>query len=219
MSIAVVNKNAKRGSTVKPDRESTSTHGSSPTKVAPRDRIVTTACELFRQHGIRGIGVDAIAEAASTNKMTLYRHFGSKDDLVCETLRVNSEKSGAMWADIETRFPDDAKAQLGAWVTALSDCLQREPSGCDIANAAVELKEADHPAHAVIENFKILQRGKLTDLCRRTGTQEPETLADTLLLLLEGARVSRQASGLEGPAQCFQRACRNTLTAFGVSTA
>lgn len=59
-------------------------------KIAPRDRIVSTACQLFREHGIRGIGVDAIAEAASTNKMTLYRHFGSKDDLVCEALKHSS---------------------------------------------------------------------------------------------------------------------------------
>ena len=51
-------------------------------KARPRDRIVDTASGLFRKHGIRGIGVDAIAEAAGTNKMTLYRHFGSKDELI-----------------------------------------------------------------------------------------------------------------------------------------
>jgi AcrR family transcriptional regulator len=215
MSIAVVNKTAKRGSTVKAEPESSVAVG----KVAPRDRIVTTACELFRQHGIRGIGVDAIAEAAATNKMTLYRHFGSKDDLVCETLRVTSEKAGAMWGDLETRFPDDANGQLVGWVEALADCLLSEPFGCDIANAAVELKEAGHPAHSVIETFKIHQRLKLTDVCRRTGIEDPDVLADTLLLLLEGARVSRQASGAEGPARSFRRACRNTLTAFGVGHA
>lgn len=215
MSIAVVNKTAKRGSTVKPEPESQAPGG----KVAPRDRIVTTACELFRQHGIRGIGVDAIAEAASTNKMTLYRHFGSKDDLVCETLRVTSEKAGAMWGDLETRFPDDARAQLKGWVDALADCLHNEPFGCDIANAAVELKEAGHPAHTVIEGFKIRQRGKLTDLCRQTGIEDADVLADTLLLLLEGARVSRQASGSDGPARSFRRACRNTLVAFGIGDA
>ncbi len=61
---------------------------SSEQKIPPRDRIVSTACQLFREHGIRGIGVDAIAEAAATNKMTLYRHFGSKDDLVCESAQA-----------------------------------------------------------------------------------------------------------------------------------
>jgi len=50
-------------------------------KGRPRDRIVDTAQDLFREHGIKGVGVDAIAEAAGTNKMTLYRHFASKDVL------------------------------------------------------------------------------------------------------------------------------------------
>ena len=56
-------------------------------KPRPRDSIAGAARDLFHSHGIRGIGVDAIAEAAGTNKMTLYRHFGSKDDLIIQCLR------------------------------------------------------------------------------------------------------------------------------------
>ena len=51
-------------------------------KDAPRARILTAAGELFYRHGIRAVGVEAIAQAARTNKMTLYRHFPSKDELV-----------------------------------------------------------------------------------------------------------------------------------------
>src|SRR5438552_17981167 len=54
---------------------------------APRERILAAARELLFCHGIRAVGVDAIAEAAGTNKMTLYRHFASKDELVAEYLR------------------------------------------------------------------------------------------------------------------------------------
>jgi AcrR family transcriptional regulator len=85
-------------------------------RIPPRERIVSTASELFRERGIRGIGVDAIADAALTNKMTLYRHFGSKDELVCETLRRASEKAGAIWRDLESAYPDNPRAQLDAWV-------------------------------------------------------------------------------------------------------
>src|SRR5436190_1449713 len=56
-------------------------------KIPPRERILAAATELFYRHGIRAVGVDAIAEAAETNKMTLYRHFTSKDELVAEYLR------------------------------------------------------------------------------------------------------------------------------------
>ena len=63
----------------------------------PRERIISTARDLFRKHGIRGIGVDAIADVAGTNKMTLYRHFGSKDDLVIACLREVAQDAEAIW--------------------------------------------------------------------------------------------------------------------------
>ncbi|MCI9868847.1 TetR/AcrR family transcriptional regulator [Rhizobium skierniewicense] len=185
-------------------------------KIAPRDRIVSMACQLFREHGIRGIGVDAIAEAASTNKMTLYRHFGSKDDLVCEVLKHSSRTLEKVWGDLETENPGDPRAQLAAWVKARAQCLSSEPYGCDLANAAVELKEQGHPAHAIIETLKMEQHSRLTDLCRSTGVSDPELLADTLSMLLEGARVSKLAAGKDGPSMRFTRACEVTMVSFGL---
>ncbi|AYM14342.1 MULTISPECIES: TetR/AcrR family transcriptional regulator [Agrobacterium] len=185
-------------------------------KIAPRDRIVSTACQLFREHGIRGIGVDAIAEAASTNKMTLYRHFGSKDDLVCEALKHSSRTLDKAWEDLEKENPGDPRAQLTAWVKARAQCLSSEPYGCDLANAAVELKEQGHPAHAIIETLKMEQHSRLADLCRSTGVSDPELLADTLSMLLEGARVSKLAVGKEGPSMRFTRACEAAMVSFGL---
>src|SRR5437763_2297014 len=60
---------------------------SANSQARPRDRILAAASDLFYRYGIRAVGVDAIAEAAGTNKMTLYRHFDSKDQLVAEYLR------------------------------------------------------------------------------------------------------------------------------------
>lgn len=209
MSISTTQKNSKRGSEPKQDA------GCQPVRLAPRDRIVSTACDLFRQHGIRGIGVDAIAEAAETNKMTLYRHFGSKDDLICETLKFTSQKAAAFWEELETAHPGDAMAQLHGWVKARARCLTDEPYGCDLANAAVELKEQGHPAHIVIENFKTAQHQRLVLLCGQAGVAQSELLADTLSLLLEGARVSRLAIGTDGPSAHFVRACEATIASFG----
>ena len=67
----------------------------------PRERIVATANDLFHRHGLRGVGVETIAEAAGTNKMTLYRHFESKDELILEYLNYKGKKSEELWADIE----------------------------------------------------------------------------------------------------------------------
>lgn len=165
----------------------------------PRERIIATARDLFRRHGIRGIGVDAIADAADTNKMTLYRHFGSKDDLVVACLRDVAGEADAIWSKFEREYPGEPLAQLHAWVRAGAECVGKDGRGCDMANVAVELAESDHPARHVIEEFKIKQRDRLARLCRDAGIVQAELLANALSLLLEGARVSRQSVGAIGP--------------------
>src|SRR6201987_873046 len=81
-------------------------------RLAPRERIVAAACDLFYRHGIRAVGVEAIAEAAGTNKMTLYRHFSSKDELVAECLRRVASQADALWESLAAEHPGDARAQL-----------------------------------------------------------------------------------------------------------
>ena len=63
-------------------------------QVPPRERILAAASDLFYRLGVRAVGVEAIAAAAGTNKMTLYRHFPSKDALVAEYLRCLARDAG-----------------------------------------------------------------------------------------------------------------------------
>ena len=166
--------------------------------VPPRERILKAAGELVYRQGIRAVGVDAIAEAAGTNKMTLYRHFPSKDELVAEYLRQFAKRAEAFWDRLETEHPGDPLAQLHAWVKHMAgDVICRGGRGCALANAAVELAEKEHPARRVIEAFKKAQRERLTRLCRAAGLSDPDLLADELHLVLEGARVSLQSVGPE----------------------
>ena len=183
--------------------------------VKPRERIISTARELFRKCGLRGVGVDAIAEAAGTNKMTLYRHFGSKDELVCECLRDVARDVERMWSEVEAAHPANPLAQLHAWIRIGAECANsNDGRGCDMANAAVELAETDHPARQVIEEFKRKQRDRLAQVAREAGITESELLADTLVLLLEGARVSRQSVGAEGPCAHFITSAEAMITSF-----
>jgi AcrR family transcriptional regulator len=184
----------------------------------PRERIVATARDLFRKHGIRGIGVDAIADAADTNKMTLYRHFGSKDDLVVACLRDVAREADEIWAGFKAAHPDDPLAQLHAWVRCGAECAGDDGRGCDMANAAVELAESDHPARRFIEEFKTEQRNRLAQLCREAGIAKPDLLADSLWLLLEGARVSCQSVGVEGPCARFIAIGESVIAAFAGET-
>jgi AcrR family transcriptional regulator len=168
-------------------------------RIPPRARLVAVASELFYRHGIRAIGVEAIAEAAGTNKMTLYRHFASKDELVAECLRQVAGQGAARWEIYEQAHPGDPLGQIRAWLADVADHVANtNHRGCALANAAVELPDKTHPARRVIEEYKIAQRGRLARLCRSAGLDEPEMLADELYLLLEGARVTAQSVGTDG---------------------
>ncbi len=150
------------------------------------------------------MSVDEIAERALSNKMTLYRHFESKDRLVAEYLRLLAEDAEAEWETIAAAHPQDPEAQLKAWVAAVDGHLaQSGERGCPLANAAVELPEKDHPARAVIERHKTGQREHLERLCRDAGFASPGELADEIFLLLEGARVNVQSVGRCGPGGRF----------------
>src|SRR5438874_13561469 len=89
-------------------------------RVPPRERILEAASDLFYRHGIRAVGVEAIAETAGTNKMTLYRHFASKDELVAEYLRRLAEKASGSWDKLAAQHPGDARAQLRAWLESMA---------------------------------------------------------------------------------------------------
>src|SRR5258706_15401971 len=180
----------------------------------PRERILSAARDLFHRHGIRGVGVDTIAETAGTNKMTLYRHFDSKDDLIVAYLRGVAAEANAMWQDIEREHPGDMPAQLKSWLARAAECVTADGRGCDLANAAVELTEDGHPARRLIEEMKTEQRDRLAVLCSAAGIAQPEVLADTLTLLLEGARVSRQAAGSKGPSAKFTATAEAVIATF-----
>jgi len=168
-------------------------------RIPPRARILAAAGELFYRHGIRAVGVDAIAEAAGTNKMTLYRHFASKDELVAEYLRQSAHAADECWERFAQAHPGDPRAQLRAWLEEMAGHLaEPDERGCALANAAIELPDKDHPARRVIEEFKRAHRMRLVRLSQDADLSEPELLADELHLLLEGARVTAQSVGTEG---------------------
>src|SRR3984957_11799622 len=120
-----------------------------------RDRIFSTACDLFYQHGIREVGVDAIASEAGTNKMSFYRSFASKDELVAEYLRGEERVSWKYWDETVAKHAGNPRAQVEALFDLLvTNACQDGSRGCALANAAVEITEPDHPARPIVEQYK-----------------------------------------------------------------
>ena len=169
-------------------------------RVPPRERILAVAREFFYRRGIHAVGVDAIAEAAGTNKMTLYRHFASKDDLVAACLRELAAEIDAEWDAIAAAHPRDPKGELTAWLQHIGQWFIRESGrGCALANAAVELPDQNHPARQVIREHKSAVRERLVKLCRDAGLRDPEAVASQVFLVCEGARVAAQSLGSDEP--------------------
>src|SRR3954454_25178425 len=108
--------------------------------LSPRERIIVAASDLFQKQGIRGVGVEAIAEAAGTNKMTLYRHFQSKDALIVEWGRGLVAQKERIWDELAVAYPGDPSAQLREWSRRTAAAFeQMEERESQILNALAEL--------------------------------------------------------------------------------
>lgn len=161
--------------------------------------------------GIHSVSVEMIAATALTNKMTLYRHFKSKDALIAAYVQHLAHEGEAQWDAFEIAHPSDPGAQIDAWLNTVEDRLKmRGARGCAIANAAVELP-ADHPAREIIEDYKLRKRNRLRRLLREAHYAEPDALADEIFLLFEGAQISLQCAGKNGPASKLVGMVRSLL--------
>src|SRR5437016_9129564 len=172
-----------------------------------RKRIFDTASALFYLKGIRAVGVETIAAEADTTKMSLYRNFPSKDELVAEWLREHDANFWQTWDAMASRYPEDPRRQIKAAFALLAKHVaDPKARGCPMANAAVELTEKAHPARKVIEAHKAKLRARLAELCALTGARDSALLADQLFLLMEGAQVSAQTPGARAAAANVARA-------------
>ena len=152
-----------------------------------RDRIFDAAKKLFYRLGLRGVSVDAIAAEADTTKVTFYRVFESKEDLVVKVLEDQSQRFWNWWDTIIAKHEGDPRAQLDALFADIRERIAGENAdrGCVLCNAAVEIVEEEHPGREVIRAHRAELAKRLRDLCR-----------DALSLLLSGmfsARIDSKA--------------------------
>jgi AcrR family transcriptional regulator len=184
-------------------------------KARVRDRIMQTASELFYRYGIRAVGVETIASEAGTNKMSFYRNFASKDELVAEYLRAEGRESLVWWDETLAAHAGNPRLQIESLFDVLvkNTCCV-ESRGCALANAAVEITEPDHPARPVIEEYKAEMRRRFHELAGDMNAREPEALGDSLMLLWEGAYLTRVTMGQHGPVQGAAKAARALIAAY-----
>jgi len=157
-----------------------------------RDRILDTAYDLFSAHGTRVIGVDRIIAEAGTAKMTLYRNFASKDDLIVAFLAAREQRWTRGWLQAEVeRRARTPRARLLAIFDVFGEWFAREDfEGCSFINVMLELSDREDPGRVASVRHLSVIREFLAALAAEAGVADPEAFAHQWHILMKGSIVA-----------------------------
>lgn len=166
-----------------------------------RERILETADRLFYRDGFHAVGVDTVIAEAGVAKMTLYRHFPSKEHLIAAYLE-RADLQFWEWLDGAVRGTEDPEGRLVGMFEAIEKLVSSPRClGCTFQGTAAEFPDRDHLGHRVAIDHKRQVRERFAELGRAAGLADPEQLADELLLLMDGGWVAARMFGPENPAR------------------
>jgi AcrR family transcriptional regulator len=185
------------------------------TTPTPRQRLLDAAADLFYRQGIGAVGVDLVSKAAGVSKRTLYQQFGSKDQLIAESL--DAQGAAIVGLYIPAEDPDaTARQQILAVFDGLGEWTGSETfRGCPFVNTATELADPGHPARRVARDYKLRLRGYFARQAERGQARDPQRLADQLIVIFDGAIVQAVIGTVQHP-DAARTAAEALLDAQGV---
>lgn len=161
-----------------------------------RDQLVETALTLFAKQGYHATGIDKILADAGVAKMTLYKHFKSKEELILAVLRLRDERFRNHFMRAVERRGQSARERILVMFDVLKEWITSDQfHGCMFINACAEFSSQDDPIHTAAAEHKRLIQGYIEELLRSAGTSDSEALALQLCALIEGATVIAQVTG------------------------
>jgi len=161
-----------------------------------RQRILETADRLFYQEGVRAVGIDRIIAEAGVAKMSLYKHFPSKDDLILAVLKHREESVLEFFRLAMERHGKKMKNPLRAFFAALKDFFESPGfRGCPFQNAAVELADPKHAGTEFVRGHKQRFSEFLRGLVEATVGKAAAKAAHAVAILVEGALVTAVIQG------------------------
>jgi AcrR family transcriptional regulator len=181
-----------------------------------RRRLLDTAAELFYREGIGATGVDRISAEAGVSKRSLYQHFNNKDDLVAAAL---ADQGQAILERYIPRGDDDEPPRKK--ILAVFDALRSwseapDFRGCPFVNVSTELTDPAHPARAVARQSKLRLRKYFAQQAQMGGVNDPEALAEQLLMIFDGAIAHSLVNDCPVPASA-QDTAESVLEAHGLT--
>jgi AcrR family transcriptional regulator len=176
-----------------------------------RGKLLRAGAELFYAAGTT-VGINDIAARAGVSKLTIYRHFGSKDGLLGEVLAQRSDRVHAWLRDV-VELPDDPLERILAVFDAFGGWYAEQGfRGCAMVNAATQAPVDAGPARAAARIHLERYRELLAALAADAALAEPERLARQLLILLEGATVVAAIDGTPAAAGDARQAAAALLS-------
>jgi AcrR family transcriptional regulator len=150
------------------------------------------AYDLFSRQGTRTVGVDAVIGEAGVAKMTLYRNFASKDDLILAFL----ERREALWthgwvrAESQRRGATPAQRLLAIFDIFGEWFAQPDFEGCSFITTLLEVTARDSP----VRNASVMHlaniRGYLCELAAEAGVEDSDSFARQWHILMKGSIVA-----------------------------
>jgi AcrR family transcriptional regulator len=160
--------------------------------VGARQRILDTAYALFSRHGVRAVGVDRIVAESGVAKMSLYRHFTSKDELVLSFLQEREERWTKDWlgAEVERRGTAPATRMLAIFDVFGEWFQLADYEGCSFINVLLEFDDRGSPVReASVEHLRNI-RSFVSGLAADAGADDPDALAHKWHILMKGSIVA-----------------------------
>lgn len=188
-------------SLLSPDKESPASTGRPRQRLNKRDQLLETAWRLFYRDGYHATGIDRILADAGVAKMTLYKHFRSKEELILAVLEKRSDQfrdSLSRFLRAKKRAPERQLLAVFDWLIAWVS--GKEFRGCFFQKAMAEYQDLQDPIHQAALAHKTAFHGEIRRLAMETGLGNSKALADQLTLLMEGAIVYAHATGSAMPA-------------------
>jgi len=168
-----------------------------------RERLSRAAYELFSREGVRSVGVDAVIARAGTAKMTLYRNFPSKDDLILEFLRRREQLWTRQWLETESRRRGEtSRDRLLAIFDVFSEWFSRPDfEGCSFLTTMIEISDRDHPVHQAAVGHLANIRGYIEELAAEMGIRDADSFARKWHILMKGSIMAAHEGDTEAAAR------------------
>jgi AcrR family transcriptional regulator len=159
-------------------------------------RIIEAALEAFNIDGVPGVSADTIIEQAGVAKMTLYKHYPTKEALAAAYVHERSDRWMAWLTARVGKRGRTPRQRLLALFDALDEWLKSDDYyGCPFHRAAADFPDVKHPIHKEVIRNKRQLRALVVELVRAAGLDDQALVVDQLLLLMAGAEIMAQIEG------------------------